>query len=47
MNGRALTEMLIDKRVSDGTIYLASGLTDADIKSMAKDWKLLTRKKKK
>ncbi len=47
VNGRVLTEMLIDKRVSDGTIYLASGLTEADVKSMAKDWKLLTRKKKK
>lgn len=47
LNGHALTELLIDRRVTDGTIYLASGLTEADIKSMAKDWKVLGRKKRK
>ncbi|MEO6969989.1 MAG: hypothetical protein ABI217_03735 [Chthoniobacterales bacterium] len=36
INGRPLTEL-----------YLASGLTEADIKLMNKDWKLLGRKKKK
>ncbi len=46
LNGRALTELLIDKRVKDGRIYLPAGLTEADIKLMAKDWKLLGRKKK-
>jgi len=39
LNGRLLTQLLIDRRVSDGKIYLASGLTEADAKLMAKDWK--------
>lgn len=46
VNGRPLTELLVDKRVSDGKIYLPSGLTDRDIESMAKDWKILGGKKK-
>lgn len=47
VDGRALTELLIDRRVSDGKIYLPSGLTEADIKLMNKDWKLMGRGKKK
>ena len=47
MNGRPLTELQVDRRVSDGKIYLASGLTEADIKLMNKDWKLLGKRKKK
>jgi hypothetical protein len=47
INGRPLTELQVDRRVSDGKIYLASGLSDADIKSMAKDWKLIGGRKKK
>lgn len=47
VNGRPLTELQIDKRVSDGKIYLASGLTQEDIRLMAKDWKLLGRHQKK
>jgi len=47
INGRPLTELQVDRRVSDGKIYLGSGLTEADIKSMNRDWKLLGRKKKK
>jgi hypothetical protein len=47
VNGRPLTELQIDKRVSDGKIYLASGLTQEDIRLMAKDWKLLGGRKKK
>jgi hypothetical protein len=46
VNGRPITELQIDKRVSDGKIYIASGLTGADIKSMKKDWPLIGRKKK-
>ena len=46
VNGRPLTELLVDKRVSDGKMYVPGGLTEADIKLMAKDWKLLGRKKK-
>ena len=47
MNGRPLTELQIDRRNKDGKIYLASGLTEADIKLMNKDWKLIGGKKKK
>ena len=47
LNGRPLTELQIDRRVSDGKIYLASGLTAADLKLMNKDWKLISGRKKK
>ncbi len=47
LNGRALTELQVDRRVSDGKIYLPGGLTEADIKLMNKDWKLIGGKKKK
>ena len=47
VNGRPLTQLQVDRRVSDGKLYLASGLTEADIKLMNKDWKLLGGKKKK
>jgi hypothetical protein len=40
-----LTELQVDRRVSDGIIYLPSGLTEADLKLMNKDWKLLGRQK--
>ena len=46
INGRAITELQIDKRVSDGQLYIPSGLTAADIALMAKDWKLIGGKKK-
>ncbi len=46
VDGRPLTELQVDRRVSDGKIYLPSGLTQADIKLMAKDWKIIGRKKK-
>ena len=46
VNGRPITELQIDKRVSDGQIYIASGLTKADIESMKKDWRLHRRKEK-
>ena len=47
LNGRPITELQVDRRVSDGKIYLPSGLTAADIKSMNKDWKLIGGRKKK
>jgi hypothetical protein len=47
VNGRPLTELQVDRRVSDGTVYLPSGLTEADIRLMNKDLKLLGRQKKK
>ncbi len=46
INGRALTELQVDRRVSDGKLYLPSGLTADDIKLMNKDWKLLGHQKK-
>ncbi len=44
MNGRAITELQVDKRVSDGKIYIRSGLTAADLKLMKKDWRLIAPK---
>lgn len=46
INGRFITELQIDKRVSDGKIYIPSGLTVADIDLMKKDWRLIGQKKK-
>jgi len=46
INGRLVTELEIDKRVSDGKIYIPSGLTAADIDLMKKDWRLIGQKKK-
>ena len=38
VNGRPITELQIDRRVSDGKIYIASGLTTNEIALMKKDW---------
>ncbi len=46
INGRQITELEIDKRVSDGKIYIPSGLTSADIELMKKDWRMIGKKKK-
>jgi hypothetical protein len=46
INGRPITELQIDKRVSDGRIYIASGLTKRDIDLMEKDWRLIGQKRK-
>ena len=46
LNGRAITEMQIDKRVSDGKIYIPSGLTAEDLKLMKADWRLIKAKKR-
>jgi hypothetical protein len=47
INGRIVTELLIDRRVSDGQIFIASGLTAADIESMQKTWPQIGAKKRK
>jgi hypothetical protein len=47
INGRIVTEFLIDRRVSDGQIFIASGLTAADIASMEKTWPEIGAKKRK
>ena len=46
VNGRFITELQIDKRVSDGKIYIPSGLTTVDIDLMKKDWRLIGQTKK-
>jgi hypothetical protein len=46
VNGRPVTELQIDRRVSDGRIYIASGLTKADIELMKKDWRLIGQQRK-
>jgi hypothetical protein len=46
INGRFITELQIDKRVSDGRIYIPSGLTAADISLMKKDWRLIGQQKR-
>jgi hypothetical protein len=38
VNGRVITELQVDRRVSDGKIYLAAGLTANDIVLLRKDW---------
>lgn len=38
VNNRPITELQIDRRVSDGKIYIASGLTTNEIELMKKDW---------
>ena len=46
INGRLVTDLQIDKRVSDGKIYIPSGLTAADIDVMKKDWRLIGQRKR-
>jgi len=46
INGRPITELKIDKRVSDGKIYIPSGLTSRDIELMKKDWRTIGQRKR-
>ena len=46
VNGRSITELEVDKRISDGKIFIRSGLTAADIESMKRDWRLIPQRKK-
>ncbi len=46
INGRPVTELEIDKRVSDGKIYISSGLTAQDIELMKKEWRLIGQQKR-
>ncbi len=46
INGRPAAELQIDRRITDGRLYLASGLTSADIELMKKDWPLIGARKK-
>jgi hypothetical protein len=38
VNSKPVAELQIDRRVSDGRLYVASGLSAADIELMKKDW---------
>ena len=38
VNGRPITELQIDRRVSDGKIYIPAGLTSNDVELFKKDW---------
>ena len=46
VNGRLVGELQIDRRVSDGKLYIAAGLTAQDVELMKKDWRPLTRGRK-
>ena len=46
INGRLITGLQIDKRVSDGKIYVPSGLSAADIELMKKEWRLIGQPKR-
>jgi hypothetical protein len=46
VNGQPLTELQVDHRVSEGDIYLPSGVTESDIRLMNRDWKLIGGRKK-
>jgi hypothetical protein len=46
VNGRPAAELQIDRRVSDGKLYVPSGMTAADIELMKKEWRLIGERKK-
>ena len=46
VNGRPAAELQIDRRVSDGKLYVASSLTPNDLVLMRKDWPLIGHRKK-
>ena len=46
VNGRSAAELQIDRRVTDGKLYLSSGLTQSDLDLMRKDWPLIGQRKK-
>ncbi|PZR77683.1 MAG: hypothetical protein DLM52_03970 [Chthoniobacterales bacterium] len=45
VNGRAVSELMVDRQVSDGQLYIASGLAAADIQLMEKDWPVIGARK--
>ncbi len=46
VNGRPAAEQQIDRRVSDGKLFVASGLTQNDLALMGKDWRVMGQRKK-
>jgi hypothetical protein len=47
VNGRAVAELQIDRRVTDGKLYVASGISAAEIELMKKDWPPAKRRARK
>jgi hypothetical protein len=45
ISARPVAELQIDQRISDGRIYIGSGLTKAEIESMKKCWRLIGESK--
>lgn len=41
VNGRGVAELQIDKRVTDGVIYVESGITPQDVALMRKSWPMM------
>lgn len=41
VNGRPAAELQIDRRITDGQLYVASGLTAADVALMRKEWPII------
>src|SRR5881394_2590083 len=46
INGRPITKLEVYRRVSDGKIYIPSGLTSADVELMKKDWRMIGQRKR-
>ena len=46
VNGRMITQLNVDTRVSDGKIFIPAGLTAADIDLMKKDWRVIGQVKR-
>ena len=46
VNGRQVTDMLIDQRVSDGIIMIPGGLTDPDIRALVKKFPVMKLREK-
>jgi hypothetical protein len=46
VNGKPVAELQIDRRVSDGKLYVASGLSAADVELMKKQWPAKGRRAK-
>jgi hypothetical protein len=46
VNGRGVAELQVDKRITDGQVYVASGITAADVALMRKSWPLIGGRKR-
>ena len=46
INGRPITELQIDRRISDGKVFVPGGLTNGDLALMRKQWRMIGQRKK-